>query len=387
MKSPNLTKTTLLLTSMMTMMTGAVVAPSLPQIKNIFQDMPNVDLLTKLVITLPALFIALFSPIYGYFIDKAGRVKLLLAALCLYAISGTSGFYLNNLYLILVGRAFFGISVAGIMTIATTLAGDYFKGEERVSFLGTQASFMSFGGVFFIIIAGWFADIQWQMPFLIYGFSLPVIILAAIFLFEPRVDLSDKYISQSDSVNIIYPRMLLMFIYGISFLAIVFFYMIPVQIPFLVKKLAGISNFMIGFALSITMLTAAIVSINYKTIKNNLSFPQIYFIAFILLAAGFTSISYSSLYYHYLGSLVISGIGVGLLMPSGNLWIMKLAPPKLRGRLIGRGSTALFLGMFCSPIIAQPVISAYSPEIAFRLAGLFLFLLATMFFVFRRKLA
>jgi len=160
----------------MTMMAGAVVAPSLPQMSQHFANVPNAEILTRLIITLPALFIAIFSPINGWLIDKYGRKNILLFSYILYAVGGLSGFFLQDLHLILVGRAFLGIAVAGVMTCTVALIGDYYQGAERNGFMGYQGAFMSFGGVTFISVAGILADIDWQYPFLIYLFSLLVFI-------------------------------------------------------------------------------------------------------------------------------------------------------------------------------------------------------------------
>ncbi len=104
-KNKTLIKISLLLISMMTMMAGAVIAPSLPQIKQVFIDIENIDLLSRLIITLPALFIAIFSPLAGYLADRFGRKKLLLTSLVLYAIGGSSGYFVNDIYYILIGRS------------------------------------------------------------------------------------------------------------------------------------------------------------------------------------------------------------------------------------------------------------------------------------------
>ena len=84
----------------------------------------------------------------------------------LYGISGASGYALNNLYYILLGRAFLGIAVAGIMTVSITLIGDYFKDNKRNKFMGLQGVFMGLGGVFSISLSGILADINWNVPFL-----------------------------------------------------------------------------------------------------------------------------------------------------------------------------------------------------------------------------
>ncbi|MBF2006605.1 MAG: MFS transporter, partial [Chlorogloeopsis fritschii C42_A2020_084] len=121
--NPNstLTKATLLLASTLTVMAGATIAPSLPAMQDQFADVANVELWVKLVLTLPALFIVIGSPIAGVIVDRLGRKPLLLAAAILYGFAGGSGLILNSLFAILAGRALLGLAVAGVMVSATTL--------------------------------------------------------------------------------------------------------------------------------------------------------------------------------------------------------------------------------------------------------------------------
>ncbi|QQS52201.1 MAG: MFS transporter [Bacteroidota bacterium] len=365
MKNSPILKLTLLLSAMMTMMAGAVVAPSLPQINQVFAHTPHAALLTRLVITLPALFIAVFSPFIGRLIDRRGRKLWLLASLVIYAISGTSAFFMHSLFHILIGRAVLGIAVAGIMTISTTLVGDYFIGSERSRFMGFQGAFISLGGVFFISLAGILADVSWKTPFLIYLFAVPVLVMASLYLYEPTrhqpeaADKSSRTSTPVTSVN----SWLLGVIYLSLFLSIVCFYMVPVQLPFMLHKIEGVSNSMIGYAISVSTLFSAMVSINYHFIRRFLSFPLVLLFAFTLMGLGYYSIAQSTSYFHYLFSLAINGLGVGLLLPTSSLWILEIAPIAMRGRLVSGVSTSMFLGMFFSPILVQPLVN--NPSLGF----------------------
>ncbi|MDZ7740455.1 MAG: MFS transporter [Bacteroidota bacterium] len=151
-------KATLLLASTMTIMAGATIAPSLPQMEKVFSESEHAAFFSRLILTIPALFIAFLSPLAGYIIDEYGRRKTLLYSLALYALAGTSGLYLTNIYAILAGRALLGVAVAGTMTTTITLIGDYFEGMERRRFMGYQGSFMGMGGVVFI-----FWEESWPM--------------------------------------------------------------------------------------------------------------------------------------------------------------------------------------------------------------------------------
>jgi MFS family permease len=380
MQRKNLLKLTLLLASMMTMMAGAVVSPSLPQIAEVFADVKYSAILTRLVITLPALFIALSSPFYGKYSDRIGRKNLFLFALVLYALGGSSGYYLDNIYLILLGRVVLGIAVGGIMTLTLALIGDHFEGKERTAFVGLRGAFTGLGGVFFIVVAGWLADIQWQLPFLIYLYAVPILILVLLFVNEPEHILTKR---DTEPIELGYNRKLVALVYFLAFITVVFFYMIPVQIPFLLTKMENISNSRIGYAISTSTLVSALFSINYKRIKPHFTFKQLYQIGFICIAIAYSIISQANSYGIVILGLAFAGMGTGVLFPSASLWMMEIAPEKIRGTLLGRVSMAVFLGMFVSPLVIQPFINGFGIEASFLIAACMMLLLAASIFLLK----
>jgi MFS family permease len=99
---------TLLAVSSLTVMAGATISPSLPAIQAHFADVPAVDVLVRLVLTLPALFIALGAPLAGVLVDRWGRKPLLVVCVLLYAAAGASGVYLDALTPILIGGRSWG---------------------------------------------------------------------------------------------------------------------------------------------------------------------------------------------------------------------------------------------------------------------------------------
>ena len=70
-------KLSLLLLSMLTILAAAMIAPCIPEIANTFADVPNITLKSKLVISIPPLFIAISAPFVGRIIDSYGRLKIL----------------------------------------------------------------------------------------------------------------------------------------------------------------------------------------------------------------------------------------------------------------------------------------------------------------------
>lgn len=104
----------------MTVMAAATLAPALPEMNRFFQDVPNAEFWVKLVLTMPALLIAIGAPFAGFLLDRWGRKPVLIAGLILYGLAGTSGFLPGSLFGILVGRALLGLAVAGVMSGFTT---------------------------------------------------------------------------------------------------------------------------------------------------------------------------------------------------------------------------------------------------------------------------
>jgi MFS family permease len=364
------TKISLLLISTLTVMSGATIAPSLPAMREHFADISNADYLVRLALTLPALLIALGAPVVGLVIDRLGRKPLLLLALILYGLAGSSGLFLNSLNLILVGRVLLGISVAGIMTTATTLIADYYTGNARAQFLGLQAGFMGLGGVVFLSVGGFLADLNWRFPFAIYLLALILFFFALVFLPEPTRNLA---INISDSNNPetsqLLPINLVFLTYGLGIISQIVFYLIPVQLPFYLKELFAANASQSGLAIALATLMSAIVSLSYRQIKARLSFIAIYGIAFLNLGIGYLLISLGNAYSIVLVVLAIAGTGLGLIIPNMNLCLVSVTPDAMRGRVLGGVTTSIFLGQFLSPLASQPLSKMVGLATTYGLAG------------------
>ncbi len=369
-------KLTLLLVSSLTIMSVITISPALPQMVIAFSDVKNAELLVKLVLTLPALMIAIFAPITGRLIDRHGRLRILRLSLVLYAVSGTAGYFLNNLYHILISRALLGISVGMSMTIVITLIADYFDGKERQKFVGLQIAFMSMGGILFIGLGGILADLSWRYPFLIYLSSLLILPLTTMFLHEPAV------IEKTNQVNhhVRSPGIIWMLFFNMMLMWVIFF-LIPVQIPFHLKTIGVEKNSLIGAAIAMSTAFSAVSSFSYSRIKGRFSFLSIFSLGYLLMAAGFVCISISNTYAVVAIAMMLSGLGMGMMIPNTNMWVMKIAPPEIRGKEIGKLTTFWFFGQFLSPIIIFPVLKILSLSSTFMLASGFLILLSIGFLI------
>jgi len=377
-------KLAILLVSSLTIMSMITISASLPDMTNAFSDVPNGKKLVKLVLSFPGLFIALSAIVAGLVIDKFGRLKLLGAALIIYAVAGSSGYWLENIYLILAGRALLGICVGITMTVVTTLVADYYQGKARQKFAGIQIAVMSLGGIIFITLGGILADISWRVPFLLYLFSLLVFPFAYLFLKEPKkeeeVNTEKKLVKSPAIIWFVFVNVMLMWI---------LFFIIPIQLPFYLKSIGVEKNSLIGIAIASSTFFSAIGAISFSKIKDKFSFKQILALGYLLMAVAYVCISYSDTYGMVMLAMLLAGLGMGVMIPNANVWVMQLAPPEIRGREIGRLTTFWFMGQFLSPIILLPFLDWLTqPQLFFMIACFLLALSILMFgyyFLTRKK--
>jgi MFS family permease len=94
----------------------------------------------------------------------------------------------------------------------------------------------------------------------------------------------------------------------------------------------------------------------------------------------------STTYFMALIGILIVGLGMGVLIPNANIWVMQLAPLEIRGREIGRLTTFWFMGQFLSPIVLLPFLQLISLAQLFYVISGVLIGLCALFLVLHLKL-
>ena len=342
------TKATLLAISTLTVMSNAAIITSLPHLGQHFSGVANIEFLSRLMITLPSLAIALLSPFLGHLIYKTSVVKSAIFGLLLFGIAGSAGLYLDDMYHLLFSRVFLGIAIATLMIVGTSLIGDYFKGPARHKFMGLQSACVSAGGIMFISGGGILSDIHWKYPFGIYLIGLLILPMALVFLKEPSNlphDEDEKELSGS-----------LYSIYFLAFVMMLLFYTLPTQMPFLIMNHFGASGTMAGFIISTAMGSSALGALSFAKLKHHFSFNTIYLMGILTLASGFIAIGNINYVYLFFISSPIIGFSNGLLMTTTMAWMLQRANPKKRIKASAYFTSALYAGQFCSPVLFHPIV-------------------------------
>ena len=372
---------TLLSVSTLTIMSGATISASLPGIAARFADLPNVELLSRLVLTLPALFIAVFAPVAGLIIDRYGRKPLLIVTLLLFATAGCSGLFADSLFGLLAGRAVLGIAVGGIMTTATALVGDFFAGTERDRYMGLQQAFVGIGGTIFLTGGGFMAELHWRAPFLIYALAFLLLPAALAFIREParsaatRTRTRTRTRTAADSLGTHGALLLAVLLIG-AVLNMVAFYMIPTQLPFYLESLGIEAPSLAGMAIGLGQLVGIASSLVFARFRQMLGVMGVFALAFGSMGAAFVLLSVAGTYAGILLAMAVSGIGMGTIMPNFAGAAMLLASPALRGRISGLLVASIFTGQFLSPLLSQPLIAVKGYAATYGMAGLMLLVFA-----------
>lgn len=362
-------KLTLLLVGTLTIMSAGTIAPSLPAIEAHFAGEDDAALLTRLVLTVPALFIALCAPLVGVGADRFGRRRLLIAAVAVYAFAGISGLVLDSLHGLLVGRALLGVAVAGVMTTATALAADYFSGRERDGFMEVQSAFTGLSGLLFMAGGGLLADMHWRLPFAVYGLALALSPAVAMFIADADHPDRRRPNAAGEPVGLRLPLPIVA-LFGTAVLNSVIFYLIPTQLPFHLRSLGAAAPSQAGMAIGLLSLAMAAMSLAYGRLRGRLGLAGMFAAGFGLIAAGHGLAAAAASYLVIVAAVVV--IGLGMAMPNFGAAAMAIAPPAVRGRISGGLTASIFLGQFISPLVSQPLIGSHGIAAAFCGAALLL---------------
>lgn len=343
---------------------------------------PSVIFLVKFILlSIPALFIILGAPLVGWLSDNVGRKRLLISCLLIFGISGASGYFADSFFFMFVGRAILGLSIAGIKTATVAMVGDYYEGAERDKIIGWQGSAMKIGGVVFMLLGGFLANFNWQVPFL--GYTLAFVILPSglIALSEKLPSAKTTQVREAGESLPDVPFWPSAYVFVSAFLASGLFFITPVQLPFYLRDAFTASPFEMGAAIAVGNTVGALISLAYHRFKRHMNFIAIYAFIFLSMAVGYFIVALAPSYTIALLGMVVAGLGFGLYFPNHSSWILSIVSPKRRGFGVGLVTTAMFLGQFSAPILVQPFIDPANPAAVWTAMSIILIFLSALYTV------
>lgn len=344
----------LLITSCLPVLGAVLLAPILPTLSQVFADVPGSDALVPLILTVPALMIALIAPFAGSVVDRVGRKRLLVGALVVYAVLGTAPLYVSELPGILLSRVGVGITEAAIMTCCTTLIADYFRGDRRNRYLSLQTVVTGLAATLFFALGGALGSSGWRIPFWVYSVSLAIAIPVAIFIWQPRsADLPGTVRTKLESI----PWRLLAFPCAVTVFGGIVFYALIVELPYVLNDLGVTDPAGIGVGTALAALANALGAISFRWLARR-GIRFLLPLSLGLAALGLGIVSFAPTAQVAMAGAIVTSLGTGLLLPTLLTWAISRLGFTQRGRGTGRWTACFFFGQFASPLLLLALGSA-----------------------------
>jgi len=342
----------ILTSSTLSIMAGAIIAPVL----NLIRDMFGLSTASVgLVVTIHALSVAIFSPLFGNIIDRIGPKKPLVFGLLVYGIAGASGVFITSYSMLLLSRAIMGIGIAAFFNAITVTILNLYEGELRNLVMGWRTTAISVGGIIWPIIGGFLGDISYNLPFVIYSIGIVLAVLTIIAVPATPGGKTREKEDKGTIITALKKRPKLIAIYIFMFFLALFLFSIVVFLPQLLPSIGIESPLSISLFISEMMIFAAIASMNYRRIRERNSYKMIILTTLFAWTVGFLLISLAFSAITTAISLALFGLGLGIAMPATMTWAGELVPVSLQGRVLSYLGAITFSGEFLSPVVLAPV--------------------------------
>lgn len=338
----------ILSSSLMGVMGVSLISPVLPELRPVFGVSDAEIGLVITAYTLPGIFI---TPFIGLVADRIGRKRVLVPLLVTFGVAGAGIAFTRDFTVVLGLRFLQGIGASALITLAITLIGDIYQGDQRDALIGVNSSMVGTGAAFYPLLGGALAVLRWNGPFFFFGVGVLIGLFALVVLEEPAAkDVMDitEYLQRMYAVARL-PSALAIFaaIFSVFF---VFYGAVITALPLLLSDEFGLTSGQIGPVLSMVSVASATVSSQYGRISRLQTAPK-------LVALGFIAYGTSLLFVWLAPSalligvaLLAFGIGFGIVMPSIDTTIVTLVSEDLRAGMMGMRTSMLRFGQTLGPI-------------------------------------
>lgn len=276
--------------------------------------------------------------------DRLGRKRLLLGALLVYSLFGTAPLYLPSLPGIVLSRIGLGLSEALVMTICTTLIGDYFEGKQREFWLSLQGALSALAAAVFFGVGGALGSFGWRAPFWLYMAGLLLFPLVLMKLWEPAL----HHNREARVSEMPWPVLAVAFpfaiITGASLLTV------PIQLSFLLQQM-GVHTPAVTGLLSAGNQASVLAGALLCRLLLRLGYAGTFASGCLAAGGGLLLVGAAHGQPGLLAGGCLNGLGCGILLVGLINWALAVLPAHLRGAGTGGFSGCVFLGEFLSPLI------------------------------------
>lgn len=339
---------TLLLPSSLSTMAIVVLVPILPLLLAHFRDMPHAEYWVPMLLTMPSACLILASPLAGLAADLVGRRRLLIGSMAVYAALGMAPLVLDGYWPILVSRAGVGVVEAVILTVSTTLIGDFFTGAARNRWLGYQVAVASLSATVLLLVGGLLSTFGWRGPFAVYGSALLLMLAIIRFTWEPAPPRPGARAATGQGSWAGFPFARLLGICMVTLFASILFYLVQIELPILFATRGLPPGPASGLWQAVVSLGVPLGSMTFHRLADRPS-QRLLVLAFGILGAGFLWMGLAASLPGLMGAAFLNQIGAGIVLPTLLTWAVRGLPYEHRGRGTGLWQGTFSVGQFAMP--------------------------------------
>lgn len=300
--------------AMVASLPGLAVSPILADLHLIFPNTSDFEL--QMLESLPSLVIIPFILLSGKLSLYISIRKLVLCGLAIFSASSIIYLLPINMGLMLLNSALLGIGAGLIIPFTTGLIAHYFTGSIRTQQLGIVSAISNLSLVIATVMAGYLANVNWHMSFLVYCVSLVSLILAT------RMSKINKTVKEKAAeVSVSHKNLSLNYIKKDWPISLMVFFFVTVIVALSIPM--NLSLFMEHYKIGSSTLSGTLISIFFLSIalpgffinklvgkiknKNNLFWLGIIIVGILLVMIH-------SVWSVAVG-VVLMGLGYGVIQP------------------------------------------------------------------------
>jgi MFS family permease len=327
--------------------------PALPKLLMHFAHVPHTAVLAPMVAAAPGACVALFAPFAGLFADRIGRRRMVLAAVAVFSASGLVPLLLDDLWLILASRLVLGLANAILLTVGTTLIGDYFEGEARRRWLAFNGVMGSLLITLSMLVGGLLADWTWRGPFLLHLVGLPMFALCYWRLFEPS-QRHDEAIGAAAGADA-FPWSALLSMALLTLACATLFYAEALQIGLVLDQIGLKSASRIAIVGALASLGYPFGAMVFSRLSGRWSEAGLQILSWVLFAIGLMGVGQFKDFRMVCLAGILQQTGAGVLMTLLIHQCYERFPYRYRARGMGVWVSFFFAGQFASPLVVSAI--------------------------------
>ncbi len=299
--------------------------------------------------TLPGIFL---TPVTGILADRYGRKLVLIPSLFLFGIAGFLCSFMNDFHSLLFFLFIEGIGAAGLSSINITLIGDLFSGEKRTALMGYNASILSIGTAAYPALGGFIAAFGWRYVFYLPLLAIPLGFFVLYGLNNPE---PKDHQGIGEYFRRIWKNINQRSVWGIFLVnALVFILLYGSYLTYFPVMLADrleASSIHIGLVMSVMSLVTASTSSQLGRINKLLPSKSVLLCGSVFYFLSMLLLVFSHSWFQVVLSVIVFGLGHGLLVPSIQNLLVGYASIKERAAFMSVNSMVLRIGQTFGPLV------------------------------------